>query len=102
MYNNVPDERNIPLDIMPDDTVPVEVVDTRHGWRVYKSSGRVPSSATPPPVQNFISFVSNQPEYISQYYKDITFEISPQAIYHLLKEEVNLIFATDGGAVKLG
>ena len=31
---------------------------------------------------------------------DITFLVSPQAIYHLIKEEVNLIFATDSGAVR--
>ena len=85
---------------MSDNTVPVEVVDTRTGWRVCKSSGRVPPSPIPPPVQNFQHFVSTQSEYISQYYKDITFLVSPQEIYHLLKEEVNLIFATDGGAVK--
>ena len=31
---------------------------------------------------------------------DITFIVSPQTIYHLIKEENNLIFATDGGAIK--
>ena len=85
---------------MPEDAVPIEVVHTGFGWRVCKSSGRVPPPTIPPPVWNFQQFVSTQSDYILQYYKDITFLVSPQAIYHLLKEEVNLIFSTDGGAVK--
>ena len=53
VYNFVPKERNILIEFMPEDAVPVVVVHTGFGWRVYKSSGRVPPSASPLSVLEF-------------------------------------------------
>ena len=70
----MPKERNITLEYMPADTIPVDIAVASHGWQVchYQTLKKAPPA--PDPITDFVQFVRSQPAYISQYYKNITCE----------------------------
>ena len=100
MFSYDPFERNIALEYIPTDSVPVDVTATNDGWRVCHHCSRTPTTEPRHEPIDFRSFVQTQPEYISQYYSDIHLDITPIQLYNMIKEKKQLIFATDGGAIK--
>ena len=95
-----PIEKNIALEYVPKDTVPMDVVAANDGYRVCNHCSRIPIPEPSYEPIDFQSFVQTQTEYISQYYADIHFDITPVQLYNMIKEKKQLIFATDGGEVK--
>jgi len=85
--------------ILPDDTVPTEVMDTEEGWRLCKSQPMMKKIPTLRRKESFHEHVRSQEEHISQYYTHIEYHTVPYKIYEIIKSTKRIIIATDGGAI---
>jgi hypothetical protein len=86
-------------DSLPDDTVPVDVMDAPDGWRIAFYQALEAKKATVQTKLSFIETLMQQPEYISQYYTHIDFQTIPFKLYEYLKSPRKILIATDGGAI---
>ena len=81
-----------------DDTIPVDVVDAQQGWKVCHYQILKPTPTAPAPNPDQVQFIKSQPEYTSQYYANIKWEIPKAEVYRVLKETKKILMATDSGA----
>ena len=88
------------VQLLPDDSVPVDVHDAVDGWRIafYQALQNTEPSLSPP--KSFMETLMQQPEYISQYYTHIDFLTVPFRLYEHLKSPRRVLVATDGGAIQ--
>jgi hypothetical protein len=87
------------VDMLPEDSVPVDVKDAVDGWRIaFYQALEVPAKANAAPV-TFRDTLMQQPEYISQYYTQIDFHTVPFRVYEQIKASKRALIATDGGAI---
>ena len=80
-----------------DDTIPDDVVDAQQSWKVchYQTLKLTPTALATSTDQ--VQFIKSQPEYISQYYANIKWEIPKVEVYQVLKETKKILMATDIG-----
>ena len=90
----------VELHNMPTDSVPVDIARASDGWLICHFHTLKPQSATPAivPPATLTQFIKSQPEYISQYYANIKWEVPEDEVYKILKDTKTIILGTDGGA----
>ena len=71
VFKFIPEDRNIKLKYIPDDTIPVDVVDAQQGWKVCHYQTLKPKPPAPASSTELVQFIKFQPSYISQYYANI-------------------------------
>jgi hypothetical protein len=92
--------KNGNIDKLPDDTVPVDVIDAVDGWRIsFYQALDIPTAKPVLSPTTFLSTLMQKPDYISQYYTQIDFHTVPIKIYEHLKSIRKVFVATDGGAI---
>ena len=93
-------DQNVDLKYMTGDAVPVDIAYSPRGWRVCQHHPRITPLEPPAPITGFIQFVQSQPNYISQYYSKIIYEIPAIEIYNKMTVTKRITLATDGGAIQ--
>ena len=90
----------VELHNMPTDSVPVDIARASDGWLICHFHTLKPQPATPAIVSpdTLTQFIKSQPEYISQYYANIKWEVPEDEVYKILKDTKTIIMGTDGGA----
>jgi hypothetical protein len=81
-YEYVPSETN---NLLPEDAVPVDAMDTNNGCRMSGQLLIVNKEKTRTRKETFQEYIRNQEEHISQYYTQLEFLTVPIKIYELLK-----------------
>ena len=94
-------ERNIALEYMPADTMPVDIAVVSQEWWVCHYQPIKKVTQAPEPITNFVQFIKSQPAHISQYYDNITCEFPDEKLYKVLKESPTILISTDGGVKAL-
>jgi hypothetical protein len=79
---------------LPDDAVPVDVMDAIAGWRITFYQTLEVQEKPPISPKSFMEELMQQPEYISQYYTHIEFHTVPIQIYEHLKSSRKVLIAT--------
>lgn len=82
-----PVERDIALKYVPTNNVPVDAVATNDGLRVCNHCSQTELLEPIWERINFKTFVQSQPEYISQNYADLHFDVTVVSLYNLVKEK---------------
>jgi len=79
---------------LPDDSVPVDVMDANDGWRIAFNQPLEILETTLSPHRSFLEALMQQPDYISQYYTQIDFHTVSLKIYEHLKSPKKALIAT--------
>ena len=66
VFKFTPKDRNIEFKYIPDDTIPVDVVDAQQGWKVCHYQTLKLKLTAPVPSTDMVQFIKSQPSYISQ------------------------------------
>jgi hypothetical protein len=97
-YKYVPLETN---KLLPEDAVPVDVMDTNNGWRMSGQLQIINKEKTKTRKDTFQKYIRHEEEHISQYYMQLEFLTVTIKIYKLLKTTKKVLIATDGGAIPM-
>ena len=97
MFYFVPKERNIAIEYISDDAIPVNITVTPWGWKIchYQTLKQKPTA--PAPSTDLVQFIKSQPAYICQYYANIKYKLPEAEVYQATKATKKIIMATDGG-----
>ena len=98
VFKFTPEDRNIELKHIPDDTIPVDVVDVQQGWKVCHYQTPQPKTTAPAPIIDLVQFIKSQPAYISKCHANFKWEIPKAEVYQAMKDTKKIIMTTDRGA----
>ena len=86
VFTFVPGVRNVELNCIQNDAIPVYTASARHGWIICHFQTLRPQPTAPATPTDLVKFIKSQPAYILQFYANIKWEIPKAEMYKVLKD----------------